>query len=223
MTAWPMAWGDIHSVLDGADVNELSAPVAAAYSRVRAAAREELNDDLPLIDFSAAAGSNSRVIRSFEYAPRGGRRKSWASFPGSAIGLRSIFAAPTPAIRWTGTISGRTAATSGWHSATGMVSAGWLERWWGPGRDSSMILSTNARPMPSIGLQRIGSLQSESKWFRWIGPWTLTTFMGHLDDDRHVEDALLWGAARQLSARPGPRNRHLAHGAMVRGTAGPAI
>ena len=35
-----------------------------------------------------------------------------------------------------------------------MISAGLMERWWGPGWDGSLILSTNARPIPSITLER---------------------------------------------------------------------
>ncbi len=30
-----------------------------------------------------------------------------------------------------------------------MLSAGYIERWWGPGWDGSLILSTNARPIPA--------------------------------------------------------------------------
>jgi hypothetical protein len=47
--------------------------------------------------------------------------------------------------------------------------------------------------MPSVGIQRIGSLPSESKWFRWMGPRTLTSFMGLMDDERVVKDGLLFG------------------------------
>ena len=35
-----------------------------------------------------------------------------------------------------------------------MFSAGFMERWWGPGWDGSLILSTNARPIPSVTLER---------------------------------------------------------------------
>ena len=35
-----------------------------------------------------------------------------------------------------------------------MISAGYMERWWGPGWDGSLILSTNARPIPSVTLER---------------------------------------------------------------------
>jgi hypothetical protein len=34
-----------------------------------------------------------------------------------------------------------------------MLSAGLMERWWGPGWDGGLILSTNARPIPSVTLE----------------------------------------------------------------------
>jgi hypothetical protein len=74
-----------------------------------------------------------------------------------------------------------------------MLTAGWQDRWWGPSRDGSLLLGTNARPTPGIMLQRIASAPFESRWLSWMGPWTLTTFMSLLDDERVVNDAYLFG------------------------------
>jgi len=67
------------------------------------------------------------------------------------------------------------------------------ERWWGPGRDGSLILSTNARPSPGIAIQRNNSTAFKTKWLSWMGPWTFTSFMNVLDDERVVNDAWLFG------------------------------
>lgn len=71
-----------------------------------------------------------------------------------------------------------------------------VERWWGPGWDGSLILSNNARPIPALSLTRISPDAFNSKFLKWIGPWTFTTFMGQLDNDegeRPGSDALLFG------------------------------
>jgi hypothetical protein len=47
--------------------------------------------------------------------------------------------------------------------------------------------------MPGIAIQRNMNTPFESKWLRWIGPWSLTAFMNQLDDERIVSDALLFG------------------------------
>ncbi len=45
-----------------------------------------------------------------------------------------------------------------------MLSAGFMERWWGPGWDGSLILSTNARPIPTITLERNYTDPFKTQW-----------------------------------------------------------
>lgn len=71
-----------------------------------------------------------------------------------------------------------------------------VDRWWGPGWDGSLILSNNARPVPALSLTRISPEPYQSKWLKWIGPWTFHTFMGQLDNDegeRPGSNARLFG------------------------------
>ena len=199
LTAWPMAWGDIYSSLRDIQVSELSPDVRMAYNRVRRLARDEVGDGSAILELSAAGAGNPRVLRSFEDTPReDAEAVAGISWVGErfAIKLRGTYVndpVDGDEFRPDGSYVGM--ALGNW-----MLSAGWQERWWGPGRDSSMILSTNARPPPSIGIQRIGSLPSESKWFRWMGPWTLSSFFGLLDDERVVKDGVLFGM--RFSMRP---------------------
>lgn len=77
---------------------------------------------------------------------------------------------------------------------------GAVDRWWGPGWDSSLILSHEARPIPGIFIQRNSSHAFESPWLSWLGPWQLVTFMSQLESERAVADARLWGM--RLNIRP---------------------
>jgi hypothetical protein len=199
LTAWPMAWGDVYSSLSDISLGGLSSDVRTAYSRVRRLARDEIGDGYPIVEFSVSGADNPRLLRSFEDTPREeGEVTAGVSWVGErfAFNLRATYADnPFDGDDWRldGTYVGM--ALGNW-----MLSAGWQERWWGPGRDGSNILSTNARPTPSIGIQRIGSLPSNSKWFRWMGPWTLSSFFGLLDDERVVKDGVLFGL--RFSMRP---------------------
>lgn len=74
-----------------------------------------------------------------------------------------------------------------------LLSVGAQPRWWGYGWESNLLLSTNARPVPALSLQRQLSLPFESPWLSWIGPWNLTTFFGELDDERIIDGAKLFG------------------------------
>jgi hypothetical protein len=80
------------------------------------------------------------------------------------------------------------------------VRAGATPRWWGPGWDSALVLSTNARPVPAIALERMDARPFEMPWLAWIGPWRFETFLGQLEGDRDFAHARLWGA--RLEVRP---------------------
>ena len=199
LTAWPVAWHDVYGSLQDIGDGQIGPDVWAAYERVRNHSRDAINDGSPVIELSAAVANNPRILRSFEDTPREeAEAVAGLSWVGErfAINLRGTYVDDPidgDEFRPDGSYVGM--RLGNW-----MLSAGWQERWGGAGRDAGTILSTNARPMPSVGIQRIVSVPSESKWFRWMGPWTLTSFMGQLDDERHVKDALLWGF--RFSMRP---------------------
>ena len=73
------------------------------------------------------------------------------------------------------------------------ASFGQQERWWGPGWDGSLILSTNARPIPAISVDRRVPEPFESKWLSWIGPWSFHSFVGRMEKERTVANPYLWG------------------------------
>ena len=78
--------------------------------------------------------------------------------------------------------------------------AGAIDRWWGPGWQSSLILSNNARPMPAVWLNRNDSHAPEADWLAWLGPWQFTAFAGQYESERAVPQAKLLGM--RFSFRP---------------------
>ena len=73
------------------------------------------------------------------------------------------------------------------------ASLGKVDRWWGPGWDGSLILSTNARPIPAISLDRRIAEPFENKFLSWIGPWSFHSFIGRMEEERTVPNPYLWG------------------------------
>ena len=192
LTAWPIALGDIHGALYEADTSKLNAPTRAAYDRVREHLAWELDTGAVRISFGLDVSEQPRIIRAFENTPRddGGvsARLSWLGnrFVVNLAATQVSNPFDGDEFRPDGTYVG--VALGNW-----MVTAGWQERWWGPGRDGSLILSTNARPTPGIAIQRNISMPFKTKWLSWMGPWTFTSFMNVLDDERVVNDAWLFG------------------------------
>lgn len=72
-------------------------------------------------------------------------------------------------------------------------SVGKIDRWWGPGWDGNLILSTNARPLPAISLDRRVSEPFQTQWLSWIGPWSFHSFIGRMEKERQVPMPYLWG------------------------------
>ena len=191
-TAWPISWGEIHSALSDVDRSSLSASQQEAFRRLLRQAREELEPNMWTVDAFASVGDNVRFIRTFEDTPRDdiqvGATVSWV---GERFTLKlqgTVVSDPfdDDEFRPDGTIVG--VALGNW-----MITAGWEDRFWGPGRDGSLILGNGHRPAPGVTLQRNNSTPFKTKWLSWLGPWTLTTFMQRLDDERVVNNALLWG------------------------------
>lgn len=74
-----------------------------------------------------------------------------------------------------------------------VLSAGMQDRWWGPAWDTSLSLGNNARPMPALAISRKSAIGLDIPFTEHSIPWTVTSFMGRMDDDRVINNTLLWG------------------------------
>ena len=202
VTTWPLPWSDIASAVDEASSADADAFTLAALERVRQRARMETRVSELALSARAAYAEKPIRIRTFDETPREDGEASFGmSWTGNRVALHLTGTAVTTPVdgdsfRFDGSYAGL--ALGNW-----MLSAGYPERWWGPGWDGSLILSTNARPTPQIAINRNRATPFEQRWLRWVGPWSLTAFMGSLDDTRVLDGALLFGV--RASAKPLPR------------------
>jgi hypothetical protein len=78
-----------------------------------------------------------------------------------------------------------------------------MERWWGPGWDGSLILSTNARPIPTITLERNYTDAFKTRLLSWAGPWRASIAVGQAEgSDVAVPDARFMAARLNFKPRP---------------------
>ena len=73
------------------------------------------------------------------------------------------------------------------------VYAGYVTHWWGPGWDTALSLSDNARPFPQIGYRRLSTSALNWPILRWFGPWNHEMFLGVFDDPRMARNTLFHG------------------------------
>ena len=82
-----------------------------------------------------------------------------------------------------------------------LLSAGFVPRVWGPSHQDSLILSSNARPVPAVAIDRILASAPQSRWLHWIGPWRFSMFLGGLEHARSDIKSPLFAGAR-ITLRP---------------------
>ncbi len=199
LATWPVAWDAVHRALVDVEAAELSPSLFIVYERLRQQARDEAETRSLGFELKVNAAKNPHIIRTFEDTPReDGQLSAGVNWKGETFAFNlTVSGVDVPenedTVRPDGSYAGF--ALGNW-----MLSAGWQERWWGPGWGGSLILSNNARPFPHIAIQRKSTDAFELRWLRWIGPWTLTSFMGQLDDEREIDDTLLFGL--RVSFRP---------------------
>lgn len=192
VTTWPLAWGPILDDLHDADVAVLPPALAGSVLRVRYRGQIETQTDTLGFQADVGVARDPVQIRGFQDTPRGDAEVSagaewlgdWLSIE---VNLQYVDGDPeVDEYRADGSMIG--IALGNWS-----ISANTLERWWGPGWDGSLILSNNARPIPSLTLDRTFTEPFESKWLSWLGPWDLSMTFGQLESNRVIPDARFFG------------------------------
>jgi hypothetical protein len=180
VTTWPISWPDIaRDVLSAPEIG-LNEATGDALTRVRRQARAASARGFAGLGIRVSGAYEPVTLRGFADTPREegelALRASWLT-DHLALNLQGSYVADpddSKDVRLDGSYLGV-------NFGNFMLSAGYMERWWGPGWDGSLILSTNARPIPSITLERNYTDPFKSKLLSWIGPWRASIAMGEAE------------------------------------------
>jgi hypothetical protein len=200
VTTWPMPWPDI--ARDVFRVERLEGALAAPLVRVRAAARRSARNGFSGRSVAVAGAEKPTPLRSFADTPR---EEAEASLAASYLGDR--VAAHLQVAVVSDPVDFQQLRADGSYVALNVgnwiLSAGAPQRWWGPGWDGSLILSSNARPVPGLAIERKHSDPFRFWLLRWIGPWRASVSMGQLEGSRvAVPDARFFAARVDFRPRP---------------------
>jgi len=196
---WPLPRAAVQYALANAKEHfATNAAVAAALERVRGRATSP--DEARLKIATGVSGGKPGLWRDFDTLAREDGELGMAAIYDSAdfsVGLE-VEGVTNPEdgdeLRIDG--SQATAQLGNW-----LVSANTLDRWWGPGHEGSLILSNNARPMPTIMAERAEARAFETKWLSWLGPWRMSFGLSQMEHERQDIDSPLFMAWR-ISATP---------------------
>ncbi len=201
VTTWPLSWPDLVLALQRAGAVDLGAPANAAFIRLRRAGRMAARRGWSPPTVSLRGDADPVDYRWFADTPRErGEIRGQVGWLGDRTVARlrlAMVAGPDDGrrVRLDGSYLGATFGN--W-----MISLGAQPRWWGPGWEGSLILSTNARPVPALAIQRKHSEPFRWPVLKWLGPWTLVFFTGVLEEARAVPHALLTGLRLSFSPHP---------------------
>ncbi|NNM21641.1 MAG: capsule assembly Wzi family protein [Gammaproteobacteria bacterium] len=195
VSGWPLSAMALRSEMNEAPVpDNFRGHIRGAWHRLH-----RLLHESPRLATSLAIASDPVAVRRFGDVPRGSAVRGEYWNRRGRLELRmSLALHDDDEDRREARADG---SYAGVHAGGWLLSFGQVPRWWGPGFESSLILSTNARPVPAIAADTIQPVRFQSPWLRWLGPMDWRVFAGKLEGGRHVSDAILLGA--RLSLRPG--------------------
>jgi hypothetical protein len=200
LTAWPIPSADVAQALESAgDSQELSVGQRAALDGVKRRLGMFERDATRITAHASAAGSPI-VLRTFEDTPR-----EEGEIGGSLSGANAKFSGRL-SFAWVANPSDdlelRLDGTYGsMRLGNWLLTLGELDRWWGPGWDGSVLLSSNARPLPAVSIDRESSAPFKTKWLSWLGSWRYSMFMGRMEDERQDRDHP-WVLGTRFTFRP---------------------
>ncbi len=191
LNSWPVNWADVSRELADITLDELTAKQVWSYRYLRHAKDQA---DRPLKTTKRFYGSNSLI--PFTHFASEAREQYYASSETTVLTDHFALNIDIQTVRKP--TDNEKHRYDGSYIATQLgnwiIGAGALERWWGPGWQSSLTISNNARPTPGLFIRRNESFGSNLPVASLLGPWTLEVFANTLEKERAASRAKLLGA-----------------------------
>ena len=202
VTSWPLSWDSLAAELNAVDdTRKLPAAVANIFEYLRARARRETSRGNARFSARLSAAEKPTAIRSFANSPRDEAEvTAGIAWFGEHLSIDlNVTAVDAPA-------DGKNIRADGSEIGLSLgnytLAASTMERWWGPGWDGSLILSNNARPIPSLVFRRNRTTPFKTKWLSWIGPWDLRVLWGQMEEDRVIPNTRFFGMRFNFKPHP---------------------
>ena len=201
LTSWPLNWSSISRDIDAADANQLSRSVAWSFQYVRFEIERQtdaFNSTLsnfnssgptPFQDFGDRVREEKALSVKFDFL---------ASNVTGNIQLNAVEE-----------LDDADAIADGTYLA--IVLDNWVwglgkhDRWWGPGWQSSLLISNFSRPAPSVFVKRNQDDAFELPVLDWLGNWQFELFLSEYTENEFddAQDVVLGGARLSFQPLPG--------------------
>ena len=201
INTWPLMWGSLMNDLEAAKASDIPIVLQGSLGRVLSAGKDATRSRESHQSVSLTVATESQTFRHFGDASREGtelrvRRNGLTDHMAYNLELTQ---SKDP---WDGDKTHYDSSYFGFVLGNWIGLVGNIEKWWGPGWNSSLLLSNNARPTPGVTLHRNYADAFELPVLKRLGPWTTNMFISKLDDERVIDNAKLVGMT--VGFRPAP-------------------
>jgi len=192
LTTWPIMWADVKLALKEIDRPSLNAAQKSAVRELEFELRYQTRQGVKrAVELSAA--SSRTLFRDFSsYHREKGELHKSLEWDGESLAVKvqgNLTTDPgddTVDSYFDGSyIAG---VIGEWSLGVGAI-----DRWWGAGSESSLILTNNARPVPALMLRTKQSQKFETPLLSWLGEWQFVSFLGQMESSRAIPEAKLTG------------------------------
>jgi hypothetical protein len=196
LTTWPIMWADVKKAMKAVDRYELNAAQASALRELefelRYQTRAGVKRSVELVaassrpsfrDFASFQRENAELHKNFEW-------------DGESLAVKiqaNLVSKPGDDLVQTYFDGSYVAGVLGGPSGEWVLGVGAIDRWWGAGSKSSLILANNARPVPALMLRTKQSQRFETPLLSWLGEWQFVSFLGQMESNRVIPEAKLTG------------------------------
>lgn len=192
LSTWPLMWADVEKTISMVDHYNLNNAQKQALREVRFELRYQTRKEMKR-SVELAAASSRTLFRDFDSAEyEKGRISHHFDWDGESMAFKlqaNLNTDPGDGSVESHLYGSYIAGTMGeW-----VLGVGAVDRWWGAGNQSSLILSNNARPVPGLFLRTKQSQEFETPFLAWLGQWHFISFLGQLEESRTIPEAKLTG------------------------------
>ena len=189
-TQWPLPWAAVLRRLDQIDPESQPSYIQAAIERLKAASAAAVHQNETQYAVISDVTNLPAVARGFDALGRedvqGQASVEWigkSTAINIQVGAQTLNRYDKQSLVLDGSyIAQRIGGVA--------LYAGYVTHWWGPGWDTALSLSNNARPFPQIGYRRVSTTPFSWPILSWLGPWNHEMFFGIFDDPRLARNTL---------------------------------
>lgn len=192
INTWPLMWANILDHIDSADVTGQPQSIIDSYARVKRQGERSTRVNRPHQSIKLSLANDSQVLRHFGNSVRDEGQLTLFQ-QGLTQHLAYKLEVSQVQDPWDNESSHFDNSYLAMALGNWVLGVGAVERWWGPGWNTSLILSNNARPTTSLFFQRSYADPFSLPILKYLGPWSAGGFISELDDERHISNAKLLG------------------------------